>query len=71
MRGKKYRQSPYDPCVYFSRLPDGEYIYLLMYVGGMLIVSKSRSLINKLKSRLSSEFDIRDLGEAKGTWHVD
>ena len=31
----------------------------------MLIASKSRSTINKLKKDLSSEFEMKDLGEAK------
>jgi len=31
----------------------------------MLIVFKSKSTINKLKKNLSSEFDMKDLGEAK------
>jgi len=51
--------------VYYNKLPDGEYIYLLLYVDNMLIASKSRSAINKLKKDLSSEFEMKDLGEAK------
>jgi len=31
----------------------------------MLIVSTNRSSINKLKVQLSSEFEMKDLGEAK------
>ena len=31
----------------------------------MLIASKSRSVINKLKKDLSFEFEMKDLGEAK------
>jgi len=31
----------------------------------MLIASKNRSAIDKLKKDLSSEFDMKDLGEAK------
>ena len=65
MCGKRYTRSPYDPCVYFSRLSDGEYIYLLLYVDDSLIASKSRSVINKLKNQLSSEFKMKALGEAK------
>jgi len=65
MCGKRYTRSLYDPCVYFSRLSDGEYIYLLLYVDDSLIASKSISAINKLKNQLSSEFEMKDLGEAK------
>ena len=38
---------------------------LLLYVDDMLIASKNRSAINKLKKNLSSEFEMKDLGEAK------
>jgi len=31
----------------------------------MLIISKSRSVIDKLKKDLSLEFEMKDLGEAK------
>jgi len=36
-----------------------------LYVDDMLIASKSRSAIDKLKKDLSSEFEINDLGEAR------
>ena len=49
----------------YNELLGGEYIYLLLYVDDMLITSKSRSAIDKLKKNLSSEFEIKDLGEAK------
>jgi len=48
--------------VYYNKLPDGEYIYLLLYVDDMLITSKTRSTIDKLKEDLSSEFEMKDLG---------
>jgi len=51
--------------VYYNKLLSGEYIYLLLYVNDMLIASKSRSAIDKLKKDLSSEFKMKDLGETK------
>jgi len=51
--------------VYYNKLPSGEYIYLLLYVDDMLIVFKNRSAIKKLKNDLFSEFEMKDLGEAK------
>ena len=65
MRGKRYTWSHYDPSVYYNKLPSGEYIYLLLYVDDKLIVSKSRSAIDKQKKNLSFEFEMKDLGEAK------
>ena len=44
---------------------DGSSIFLLLYVDDMLIAAKSMSEINKLKTLLSREFDIKDLGAAK------
>ena len=51
--------------MYYNKLPGGEYIYLLLYVNDMLIASRSRSAIDKLKKDLSSEFEMKDLSEAK------
>ena len=51
--------------MYYNKLPGGEYIYLLMYVDDMLIASKNRFAIDKLKKDLSFEFKMNDLGEAK------
>jgi len=44
IRDKKYTRSHYDSCVYYNKLPGGEYIYLLLYVDDILIASKSRSV---------------------------
>jgi len=65
IRGKRYTRNHYDPCVYYNKLPGGEYIYLLLYVDDILIAFKSRSAINNLKKQFSSQFEIKDLGEAK------
>ena len=51
--------------MYYNKLPGGEYIYLLLYIDDMLIAFKSRSVIDKLNKDLSSEFEMKDLGEAK------
>ena len=49
----------------FSFVPSGEYIYLLLYIDNMLIASSNTSSIGKLKVCLSSEFEMKNLGEAK------
>ena len=51
--------------MYYNKLSRGECIYLLLYVDDMLIASKSRSTIDKLNKDLSSEFEMKDLGETK------
>ncbi|KAK1693742.1 hypothetical protein QYE76_010439 [Lolium multiflorum] len=44
---------------------NGSPIYLLLYVDDMLIAAKSKKEITTLKSQLSSEFEMKDLGAAK------
>ena len=60
-----YSRSPYDCCVYHSKLEDGSLIYLLLYVDDMLIAARDKLAIQKMKMLLSSEFDMKDLGPAK------
>ena len=61
----KFIRRKYDSCVYYSVLSNGMYIYLLLYVDDMLIACKSLSEINKLKFKLNSDFEMKDLGNAK------
>jgi len=65
MIGFGYTRSIFDLCVYLCKLLSSEYISLLLYVDDMLIASKNRSSIDKLKVQLSLEFEMKDLGEAK------
>ena len=43
----------------------GVYVYLLLYVDDILLVSKGRGVIENLKLLLNPEFDMNDLGQAK------
>ena len=65
MIGQKYTRSQFDHCVYLRRLSDGFYIYLLLYVDDMLVACKNKAEIERLKTQLSLEFEMKDLGEAK------
>lgn len=65
MLKKGYSRSKYDCCVYFRKLCGDAYIYLLLYVDDMLIASKSKVEIDRLKSQLSKEFEMKDMGAAK------
>ena len=40
-------------------------MYLLIYVDDMLIAGKDMSEINKIKTQLSGEFEMKDLGATK------
>ncbi|KAG8495920.1 hypothetical protein CXB51_007502 [Gossypium anomalum] len=42
MKGQRYTRSKFDHCVYFQKLQEGTFIYLLLYVVDMLIASKSK-----------------------------
>lgn len=65
MKQQRYTRSQFDHCVYMQKLKDGTFVYLLLYVDDMLIASKSTVEIDRLKAQLSSEFEMKDLGEAK------
>ncbi|KAH9753660.1 hypothetical protein KPL71_015154 [Citrus sinensis] len=43
------------------RLLDGAFIYLLLYVDDILIASKNKDEIERLKKQLASEFEMKDL----------
>ena len=60
-----YMRCEYDCCVYVKSIDDGSFIFLLLYVDDMLIAAKNMVDVNKLKSLLSREFDMKDLGAAK------
>lgn len=61
----RYNRSNYDNCVYCKRLSNGSFIYLLLYVDDMLIVSKSMVEINKFNASLNGEFEMKDLSAGK------
>ena len=65
MIGQKYTRSSFDHCVYYRELWNETFIYFLLYIDDMLITSKSKMEIEKLKTQMSIEFEMKDLGEAK------
>ena len=46
----KYTKSKFDHCVYFRKLRDESFIYLLLYMDDILIASESQDEIEKLKT---------------------
>ena len=64
MKGQRYTRNKFDRCFYFRKLKEVAFIYLLLYIDDMLIASKSQNEIEKLKTQLSQEFEMKDLGEA-------
>ena len=66
-----FSKSEFDMCVYFKKLRDDNYIYLLLYVDDMLLVSKNMSDIKHVKEMLGREFDMKDLGSARRILGMD
>ena len=60
-----YNRCEYDCYVYVHILEECSYIFLLLYVDDMLIFAKSMCEVNKLKSLLHKEFEMKNLGAAK------
>ena len=65
MISNHFNRSKYDSCVYIGRSDQGGVVYLLLYVDDMLLASKQMSEIERLKQLLNSEFEMKDLGNAK------
>jgi len=47
-----YSRSKYDGCVYYQKLNNGSFVYLLLYIDDMLIAVKDMSEVDKLKAQL-------------------
>ena len=63
MISQRYTRSKFDNCVYFLRLHDRYFLYLLLYVDDMLITSNNVEEIEKLKTQLNQKFEMKDLGK--------
>ena len=60
-----FKKSSFDSCVYFKRCNDESFMYLLLYVDGMLIAAKSKEEIRTVKVQLNNEFEMKNRGAAK------
>ena len=65
MMSHNFRRCTYDSCVYFRRCDDESFVYLLLYMDDMLIATKDKEEIRRVKAQLSREFEMKDLGVAK------
>lgn len=59
-----FTQSKNDACLY-SKKVHGEWVFLLIYVDDIAIMTKSSAAIQSVKKMLSSKFSVQDLGEMK------
>lgn len=61
---KGFQRSFYDACLYFKGDDVLKAEYLLLYVDDMLLISKEKSKVSRMKDILKSEFEMKDLGPA-------
>ena len=65
MLSHDFTRSSYDSCVYLQKLDNRSTIYLILYVDDMVVTCRDLFEVENFKVLLSSEFDMKDLGEAK------
>ena len=65
----EFKRCSYNNGVYVLHQED--YLYLLLYVDDILVASCNKCMINDLKSKLNSKFEMKDLGEARWILGVD
>ncbi|KAE8710792.1 hypothetical protein F3Y22_tig00110319pilonHSYRG00355 [Hibiscus syriacus] len=64
LKKKKRRTWFADPCAYFKRSGDNDFVILLLYVDDMLVAGPNKDHIEELKAQLAREFKMKDLGSA-------
>ena len=57
-----FTRSSYNSCVYLKKLDSGSLLYLIFYIDDMLVACRD---LFEVENLLSSEFDMKNLGEAK------
>ncbi|GJZ15626.1 retrovirus-related pol polyprotein from transposon TNT 1-94 [Tanacetum coccineum] len=64
IRSLEYNRLHADPCAYFKRFGNDDFIILLLYVDDMLVAGPNKDRITKLKAQLAREFEMKYLGPA-------
>ncbi len=60
LKKMSFIQTSTDPCVY--RSSGGEAVYLGVYVDDIIVAARSDNTLAKVKKKIGSQFDIKDLG---------
>jgi hypothetical protein len=63
IRSFDFKENEEDNCIY-AKFRNGKFIFLILYVDDILLASSDVSLLLENKRFLSSNFDMKDLGEA-------
>ena len=58
-----FQENVEDNCVY-AKFKNEKYIFIILYVDDILLASSDVNLLLETKKFLSSNFDMKDLGEA-------
>jgi hypothetical protein len=65
-----FKKNEENNCIY-AKFKNGKFIFLLLYVDDILLVSNDVHLVLESKSFLSSHFDMKDLGEASYVLEIE
>ena len=57
----EFTRNDYDNCVYFQKLVNGMMVYLLLYVDDILIISKDKMEVDRIKQQLCGYFEMKVL----------
>jgi hypothetical protein len=63
-------RSKVDHCVY-SKEEGGNFIYVALYVDEMLLIRNNMYAIKEVKKKLSSKFNMKDIGATKFILGID
>ncbi|WVZ64586.1 hypothetical protein U9M48_014081 [Paspalum notatum var. saurae] len=66
LRSFDYKENIEKNCIY-AKFKNGKFIFLVLYVNDILLTSSDMNLLLETKNFLSSNFGMKDLGEA---WYV-
>lgn len=58
-----FKRAPLDPCLFTGAAPNGDLIYLLVYVDDVLVASKTKAAVAQGVGAVLTEFKGNDLGE--------
>ena len=61
LKNMGFEQTKSDPCLYISS--EGELCIIAIYVDDILLATKSKKRMKDVKSKLSAQFEVKDLGD--------
>ena len=61
LKGMGFTQTKSDPCLYVNS--EGELFIIAVYVDDILLAGKDKRKMNEIKQTLSSQFEVKDMGE--------